>query len=674
MRKLLNIPYLVTLGLVMSAATANAQAPAVTTDPSATAACEGAIANFSVAATGATSYSWQESADGTAWTTLADGGMYSGTTTASLSVSAAMPVNGYWYRAIAINTDGQDTSTNAMLTVNALPVAGSISGAGRVCMGNSISLTPSISGGTWSSSSIAIATVDAGGNVFGVAPGWDTITYTVSSASCGDAVTTHLVRVDEPVSSSPIIGSTNVCVGASISLSNAAGVGVWSASNDNATIGITSGMLSGNTAGRDTITYAFSNACGSFSVSTVITIETPLSAGTISGPDYVCVGSPAVFTATSPDGIWVSSDGTVASVDMPGLITGRAQGTAVISYIVSNSCGSQSALDTIMVERPASVITGPDSVGIGSMITLTDSAMGGTWTSVDVTIAEVDHVTGVVNGIATGTTNIEYTVTNACGTTTMVKSIEVGPAPSAGSISGSDTVCVGSSITLTPSVIGGMWTASNASATVDASGMVTGVTGGMRDTITYTVSNGFGTTTVRKVIYVNQAPVITITGPSSVSLGTGYTLVATPTGGTWVSTNDTAVIFISANTFVAIRRGVTNLIYTVSNTCGTSSDTFVVNLPIIVDTTVGVEHVAGNNSSISIFPNPNNGTFNLNINTASNEMANVVVTNMVGAVVSEAMVETNKSNNIAINQPAGIYFVTATVHNDKYIARIVVTK
>lgn len=670
MRKLLNIPNLATLCLVMSAATANAQAPSVTTDPVATAACAGSIANFSVVATGAVSYNWQESADGTAWTTLADGGMYSGATTASLSISAAASVNGFWYRAIAINTDGEDTSSNAALTVNPLPVAGSISGANRVCVGSSVTLAASVTGGTWSNTTTAIATVNATGEVFGIAPGWDTIRYTVSSASCGDAVANYLVRVDPPMSATPIIGSTTVCIGSSISLSNAAGAGVWSASNGNATVGAGTGLVSGVTAGMDTITYMFSNACGSFTETAVVTVEAPLSAGTISGPETVCVGSPAIYTATMPGGIWVSSDGTVASVDLPGLITGRAQGFAFISYIVANSCGSSSAMDTLQVDRPASVITGSDSVGVGSMITLADSATGGTWTSVDITIAEVDPLTGVVNGNATGSTNIEYSVTNACGTTMAVKSIEVGDAPIAGILTGPDSVCVGSTITLIASVSGGVWTSSNTSASVDASGVVTGIVGNMRDTITYTVSNGFGTTRVRKSVYINQAPVITITGPASVSLGTGYTLVATPAGGTWVSTVDTAVIFISSNTFVAIRRGITDLIYTVSNTCGTSRDTFTVNLPI----NVGVNEVAGNNTAISIFPNPNNGSFNLNIATAYSETAKVVITNMVGAVVGESTVETNKTNNMFINQPAGIYFVTATTQNDKYTARVVVTK
>ena len=666
MRKLFNIPNLATLCLVVAATSARAQAPVVSTDPAADTVCENSIATFSIEATGATSFYWQEW-DGTAWTTLADGGLYSGATNDTLNVSAASTLNGRSYRAIAVNTSGEDTSANAMLTINALPNAGTITGINNICVGASLTLNASAGGGTWSSSNTALATVNSVGQVFTVGAGLDTIHYTVTTPSCGSDVASYTIQIDDHVSASPILGAAHVCVAGAITLTNAAGAGTWSASNGNVVVGSTTGLVSGVAAGIDTITYVFNNTCGTFTETTTVTVETPLPVGTISGPATVCVGSPATFVATEPGGIWISSDGAVASVDLPGLITGRGQGTAVIMYVVGNSCGSGTAMDTIQVDRQASVITGPDSVGVGAMITLADSAIGGAWTSVDITVATIS-TTGMVTGVATGTTNIEYTVTNFCGTSTAVKNIHVGVAPSAGIITGGDSLCVGAQLTLSASVVGGVWSASNTAASVDADGVVTGITGAMADTIHYTVSNGFGSSTVSKVVYVDQIPVITIDGPSSVSLNVGYTLVATPAGGTWVSTNTDKVIFISSNTFVAIKRGVVDLIYTVTNDCGTSSDTFVVNLP-----TTGVEEVAANNM-ISIAPNPNNGSFSINVAAAANEKVQVVITNMVGAVVSETTVDANKANNIALNQPAGVYFVTATTGSEKYTTKVVVTK
>ena len=61
---------------------------------------------------------------------------------------------------------------------------GTISGSSSVGVGANITLASSVSGGTWSSASTAIATVDASsGVVTGVATGTTTITYTVSGCS-----------------------------------------------------------------------------------------------------------------------------------------------------------------------------------------------------------------------------------------------------------------------------------------------------------------------------------------------------------------------------------------------------------------------------------------------------------------------------------------------------------
>lgn len=64
---------------------------------------------------------------------------------------------------------------------------------------------------------------------------------------------------------------------------------------------------------------------------------------------------------------------------------------------------------------------------------------------------------------------------------------------SAGTISGSSTVCVGASTTLSDTTTGGTWSSSNTSiATIGSTGIVTGISSGTV-TISYTVSNSCGT-------------------------------------------------------------------------------------------------------------------------------------------------------------------------------------
>jgi uncharacterized protein YjdB len=62
-----------------------------------------------------------------------------------------------------------------------------------------------------------------------------------------------------------------------------------------------------------------------------------------------------------------------------------------------------------------------------------------------------------------------------------------------GTVSGNETLCVGSTAMLTPTVLGGTWKSEDESkATVDTDGKVTGVSEGEVD-IWYIVTNGHGT-------------------------------------------------------------------------------------------------------------------------------------------------------------------------------------
>ena len=77
-----------------------------------------------------------------------------------------------------------------------IPTAGIITGVTHVCPGDTGLLNVTgCTGGTWTSSSTGIATVDASGKVTGVSSGVTAISYTVSNA-CGTASTGVLITVD----------------------------------------------------------------------------------------------------------------------------------------------------------------------------------------------------------------------------------------------------------------------------------------------------------------------------------------------------------------------------------------------------------------------------------------------------------------------------------------------
>lgn len=114
--------------------------PVITTNPVNFNATAGGNASFSVVANNSpTSYTWEVSTDGgTNWTTVTNGGIYSGATTATLTITGAtLAMDGYIYRASATNACGTSAfSTTATLTVsNIVLVSGS--GVNNVACGNS---------------------------------------------------------------------------------------------------------------------------------------------------------------------------------------------------------------------------------------------------------------------------------------------------------------------------------------------------------------------------------------------------------------------------------------------------------------------------------------------------------------------------------------------------------
>ena len=379
------------------------------------------------------------------------------------------------------------------------PTAGIVTGSSSVCVGSAITLSDSIVGGTWSTS-CGNATV-SGGVVSGVDSGGVIIYYTVPAA-CGPVTSMFSMTVGAP-SAGLITSSSGLCVGMPVILVDPITGGVWSASNSNAFI--SGSVITGIAAGLDTIYYSVSNICGSSSVQQIISIiDTLPDPGTIFGSERVCVGASIILTDMAAGGVWSSTaDATVYG----GVVTGLTSGDDSIFYSVTNACGVVNATKKIAVyPLPfAGIITGPTSLCVGSDITLSTTAYGGTW---DASNGNATVSGGVVSGAAAGTDAISYTITNICGTASAIQMVEVDTFPAAGTINGADSVCAGNSIMLSDLAIGGVWSASNANATVYG-GLVTGAAAGA-DSIIYIVNNICGTASASVIVNILSSSQCTI--------------------------------------------------------------------------------------------------------------------------------------------------------------------
>jgi uncharacterized protein YjdB len=214
-------------------------------------------------------------------------------------------------------------------------------------MGQSISLSNSVSGGTWVSGAVARATVGiSSGIVNGVATGTANITYS-QGGGC-----TAVTRVTVNPAVATITGSMSVCVGQTVTLANTTAGGTWiSGASSIASVVGSTGVVTGAVAGTVNITYMVGSGC--FKSASVTVRAVPAA---ISGPSTVAVGSTVTLTNSSPTGTWSSSSVAVASVgSLSGVVSGVNTGSAIITYRVpSTGCFSTLAM-TVSASKPAVV-------------------------------------------------------------------------------------------------------------------------------------------------------------------------------------------------------------------------------------------------------------------------------------------------------------------------------
>ena len=136
-----------------------------------------------------------------------------------------------------------------------------------------------------------------------------------------------------------ITGPSSVCTGSTITLSDATPGGTWS-STDPAIGSINStGVVTAIAPGVTTISYTASLGCGLSVATAEITVETAATVRGISGSSAICMGADALLTDAAAGGVW-SAGNSNATISATGLITGITAGTDIITYTVTNSCGS----------------------------------------------------------------------------------------------------------------------------------------------------------------------------------------------------------------------------------------------------------------------------------------------------------------------------------------------
>jgi trimeric autotransporter adhesin len=413
-------------------------------------------------------------------------------------------------------------AATVLLTVDALP--DSIHGPTQVCVNDSILLTDISPLGTWSGSNDTIATVNpTTGVVTGHVPGTVIISYSIMPGSCRVSYTITVNPIP-----APIVGPDSVCVGSTIIETDATPSGTWSSSLPGVAFIDPVGFITGVTPGTSVISYTLSTGCKVKKTVTVNDVPSP-----IFGKNHVCVGDTIHLNDLTVGGLWSSLSPAIATVATDsGIVTGVTSGVTIIRYTIAT--GACYTNFPVTVNANPGAITGNPSVCQGDTTSQYNSLAGGTWVSGDTTVATINPVTGLVTGIAGGTVNISYTTTGGCFVTRSFVVNEKKP------IFGPTQVCMGDTIILFDSTVGGTWghifpgfdNVIGTGGTGVSTALVIGILNGV-DTITYTLSTGC---IAKYTITINPITPI-VAGITTVCVGSAIDLGDATPGGIWTSSD-----------------------------------------------------------------------------------------------------------------------------------------
>ena len=329
------------------------------------------------------------------------------------------------YAPAGVDAKCTNTATTNII-VNPVLSAGSIGTNHSVCINTSATTLTSLadaSNGTgtklyqWQQSTDNISFTNiVGANASTYSPGvLSQTTYFKRGVSTSLDATVYTNTVTVTVNPLPIVaainGNNTVCVGSTISLSNATSGGVWgSGTTSVGTINAT-GVLTGVSSGATTISYTVTNNNGCVTAVTSVKTINPLPAvNAITGNSGVCAGSNITLSNATSGGVWSSGTTTVGTINANGVLTGVSSGLTLISYTVTDNNGCVNAATSIRTINSLPILfintptictpglidlTSPAIISIGSTANLSCTYWNNVLTTSALTNASAITATGI---------------------------------------------------------------------------------------------------------------------------------------------------------------------------------------------------------------------------------------------------------------------------------------
>jgi len=667
--------------------------PSATATPSLQSICSGNATSIVLTSNvAATTYSWTVSQSGVTGATNASGSTIAQTLTTVGTTSGTVT-----YTITPSTASCTGTPIVVTVTVNPVPSATATPSTQALCSGNatSIALTSNVTGTTFSWTDTQTGASGASGSsgstitqtltATGASPGTVTYTITPLAGTCNGSTTVATVTVN-PIPAAPTASSNSpVCVSNTISFSVTTVAGAtysWSGPNS-----YTSNVQNPSITNADVTdagTYSVNatvNGCtGPNKTVTVVINPPPPSTLTASSNSPACTGqtlSLSTPSVTAASYSWTGPNGFSSVSENPSIsnVTLAAGGTYTVNATVPG-CGLSGTGTVSVLVNPTPIAPTASNNGPlceGSTLTFTASSTGTTysWTGPNTFTSTTQNPSiTTITSAGAGVYSVTATslgCTSAAGTTNVV----VNPIPATPTITSNSPLCVGQTLNLSTSAVGGAsynWNGPNSYTATTQNTSISNValTNGGTYSLAVTVS-GCTSTTGTANISVNSTPVTpTATVNNPVCAGDTLFLLASSTGGaTYSWTGPNTFTSNVQNPIITAITAAVNGTYTViaNNGCTSAPATVTVavsptpaapiagsNSPLCIGSTLNL--TATNTGTTYNWIGPNTFTSSVRnpsittITSAASGVYSVTATSTVGCVSPTATV------NVVINSPA----------------------
>jgi hypothetical protein len=446
---------------------------------------------------------------------------------------------------------------------------------------------------------------------------------------------------------------TTICIGAAVSFTALSSANSYSWNNGSNSSVIT--VTPGSTSVYSVVATSTATGCKGNNSVTINVNSLPTLTITPANP-LVCQGSSITLSALSNASAfsWSSGSAIISTSVSPQVIT-----TYTLLVTDANTGCSQTGITTVSVNTLPSVtiLASNATLCAGNSVTLTATTVvnsfswskGSANNSIVVSPTNTSAYTVVVTNTATGCSS------------TGIETITVVSAPTFTIISSTDSICTGTTATLTAlsNAQGFSWsTGSNGLMTVVSPSVTSGFSVVVTDIITGCISEGTKTIAVKLLpnisVTISQA---TICAGESVSLGAnGASSYSWSTGGL---TNFIHVNPLTTTSYTVLGQGINDCVAKLS-------------IQVIVDACQSVEKYFSSNKTVSIYPNPTLGEFNLYLPFAAVHTS-VEIYNDLGQLLYKKELSEDLTPLSLREQASGIYIARA-ISGGMIIAQIKIVK